>query len=187
MCLGRSPSLSVGTFITRSPPWRPGSERGTVYHSFLAFGAHQDLGVEVANPAGLIDCLKALETTDGAYANEPGLGLGSTPATAAAVTLLRNLGAPVPAATARWLLRQAVPDGGFLAMPRAPIPDLLSTATALHALAGMQVSFERIGNACLDFVDTLWTGRSFCGNWSDDRADAEYTFYGLLALGHLSL
>ena len=166
---------------------RTGSAQGTVYHSFLALGAHQDLGADVANPDGLIECLTGLQTPDGGYANEHGLEVGTTPAAAAAVTLLRNLGAPVPASAAQWLLGQAIPDGGFLAMPRAPMPDLLSTATALHALAGMQVSFEGVVDGCLDFVDTLWTGRSFCGNWSDDSADVEYTYYGLLALGHLSL
>ena len=42
--------------------------------------------------------------------------------------------------------------------------------------------------ALLDFIDTLWTNRGgFYGNWTDDVLDCEYTYYGLLALGHLSL
>jgi hypothetical protein len=41
---------------------------------------------------------------------------------------------------------------------------------------------------CLDFVDSLWTNRGgFYGTWADDAADCEYTYYALLALGHLSL
>ena len=40
---------------------------------------------------------------------------------------------------------------------------------------------------CLDFIDTLWTGRAFCGHWQDDEVDCEYAFYALLALGHLSM
>ena len=41
---------------------------------------------------------------------------------------------------------------------------------------------------CLDFIDTLWNATGgFHGNWTDDYLDCEYTFYGLLALGHLSL
>jgi hypothetical protein len=41
---------------------------------------------------------------------------------------------------------------------------------------------------CLDFVDSLWTSTGgFYGNWADDAVDCEYTYYGLLALGHLSL
>jgi prenyltransferase beta subunit len=88
-----------------------------------------------------------------------------------------------------WLLAQAHPDGGFLAMPGAPMPDLLSTATTLHALACLQVPVpERTRERCLDFIDTLWDAEGgFHGHWADDHLDAEYTFYGLLALGHLSV
>ena len=40
---------------------------------------------------------------------------------------------------------------------------------------------------CLDFLDSLWTNQgSFYGHWADHHLDAEYTFYGLLALGHLA-
>ena len=73
-------------------------------------------------------------------------------------------------------------------MPHAPMPDLLSTATALHTLAGLQVPLESVKEPCLDFIDTLWTNEgAFHGQWADDHVDCEYTYYGLLALGHLSL
>ena len=73
-------------------------------------------------------------------------------------------------------------------MPTAPIPDLLSTATTLHALARLGKPLDDIKEPCLDFVDTLWTNHgSFYGHWADDQLDSEYTYYGLLALGHLSL
>jgi hypothetical protein len=40
----------------------------------------------------------------------------------------------------------------------------------------------------LDFVDSLWTNRGgFFGSWLDDTLDCEYTYYGLLALGHLTI
>ena len=87
-----------------------------------------------------------------------------------------------------WLLTQCLPEGGFRATPRAPLPDLLSTATAIHALAGLERPLEPIREPCLDFVDSLWTNRgAFHGHWADDHLDCEYTYYGLLALGHLSL
>jgi hypothetical protein len=55
-------------------------------------------------------------------------------------------------------------------------------------LAGLQASFEPIKESCLDFVDSLWTNEGgFHGNWADEDLDCEYTCYGLLALGHLSL
>ena len=89
---------------------------------------------------------------------------------------------------AQWLLGRAHPQGGFLAAPQVPMPDLLSTATALHALAGLGVSLAPVQEACLDFVDSLWTNEgAFHGHWADDHLDCEYTFYGLMSLGHLSL
>jgi hypothetical protein len=74
-------------------------------------------------------------------------------------------------------------------MPAAPLPDLLSTATTLHALSGMQVAIPApMRERCLDFIDSLWTNKGgFHGHWADDDLDAEYTFYGLLALGHLAM
>jgi len=164
------------------------SRSGTTYGCFLALGAYQDLKADLSEPLRLVQCLKLLETKDGGWTNDRNVGTGSTNATAAAVTVLRNLAVPVNQSVGDWLLAQCHGEGGFRAAPNAPIPDLLSTATALHALAGMQISFERVKEKCLDFVDTLWTNEgAFHGNWSDDHVDCEYTYYGLLALGHLSL
>ena len=66
------------------------------------------------------------------------------------------------------------------------MPDLLSTATALHALACLSIATVTLREPCLQFVDSLWTGRAFRGHWADEVEDCEYTYYGLLALGHLS-
>ena len=74
------------------------------------------------------------------------------------------------------------------AAPDAPIPDLLSTAVALHALDALDVAWRDHRESMLDFIDTLWTAEgAFHGSWADDEADAEYTFYGLVALGHCSV
>ena len=83
----------------------------------------------------LFQALEKLRTADGAYANEPGLPLGSTTATAAAVALFTEVGLPVPKEIAPWLLARCHARGGFTATPQTPLPDLISTATALHALA----------------------------------------------------
>lgn len=165
-----------------------GSVAGTAYGGFLALGAYQDLQETLPNPLELVRSLKFLETPDGAWANERSVRSGSTNATAAAVTLLRHLSMPVAAQVGDWLLNRIHPQGGFLAMPSAPIPDLLSTATALHALAGLERDLGRAKEPCLDFVDSLWTNEgAFHGHWGEDTLDCEYTYYGLLALGHLSL
>ena len=166
----------------------PGSDSGTVYSCFLAAGAYQDLGVGVPDTEAIAAFIETLRAPDGGYANDPRTTEGTTTATAAAVTLLRNFRRPPPDEAADWLLARACPRGGFLATPRTPMPDLLSTATALHALSGMERGFEALREPCLDFIDSLWTNRGgFHGHWADDRVDCEYTYYGLLALGHLGL
>ena len=166
-----------------------GAEHGNAYGCFVALGAYQDLQRPLPEPLRMVQCLKFLETPDGAWANARGLKLGSTNATAAAVTLLHQLGVPMNQSAGAWLLSQVHPEGGFRAMPGAPIPDLLSTATALHALACLEIDLpEPVRERCLDFIDTLWSAEGgFHGHWADDHLDAEYTFYGLLALGHLSV
>ena len=166
----------------------PGAAQGTLYGCFLALGAYQDLRAEIPDPVGIVRCVQSLRAADGGYANQQDVPLGLTPSTAAAVTLLRQLGEPVDPAVGAWLLSRCRPDGGFFATPLAPIPDLLSTATALHALAGMKVDLGGLKEPCLDFVDSLWSAQgAFVGSWEDDALDCEYTYYGLLALGHLSL
>jgi prenyltransferase beta subunit len=108
--------------------------------------------------------------------------------TAAAVTVLRHLGETPERDTGMWLLDRCHANGGFFASPSTPVPDLLSTATALHALSALHVPIAGLREPCLDFVDSLWTNRGgFFGTWADDDVDCEYTYYALLALGHLSL
>jgi prenyltransferase beta subunit len=166
----------------------PDAETGNVYGCFLALGAYQDLGLEMPDPTRMVACLREMEAADGGFANQSEQAFGLTPATAGAVMLLRHLGQNPGPGLAQWLLSRRHPGGGFFASPAAPVPDLLSTATALHALAGMQVSFGEFKDSCLDFIDTLWTNRGgFYGNWQDDILDCEYTYYALLSLGHLTL
>lgn len=162
---------------------------GTAYGSFLALGAYQDFGKFPPRPWSIVQSLKRLETPDHAWNNAPRLPIGSTNPTAGAVTLLRHLHLPLNPAVGDWLLARLHPQGGFTALPGAPMPDLLSTATALHALASLErrLTLEQ-RERCLDYVDTLWSAEGgFHGHWADDHLDAEYTFYGLLALGHLSV
>jgi len=167
---------------------KAGNEFGTLYGCFLALGAYQDLKRPMPDRALMVRCLDALRTADGGFSNERGQDMGLTPPTAAAVSLMRQLEMPIQPAIGDWLLAQCHPEGGFHATPSAPIPDLLSTATALHALSGMHVPIDPVRERCLDFLDTLWSSRgAFHGNWADDELDCEYTYYGLLALGHLSL
>ena len=152
----------------------------SVYHQFLKFGAIEDLGGSVDDRETVSAAILEHQSPDGSF-------LGTTPTTSGAVTLLHHLGAEVPQPAVHWLLARASPKGGFLPAPDSPVPDLLSTATALHALAAAHASIGPLKDPMLDFVDTLWTGKGFCGSWADEAVDSEYTYYALLALGHLSL
>jgi prenyltransferase beta subunit len=165
-----------------------GAEFGTPYGAFLALGAIEDLRREPPEPERLLASVMRRRSADGGFANHEDAAIGSTPATAAAVMVLRHLEREPDAAVADWLLARFHHDGGFFAAPGAPLPDLLSTATALHALVAMHADTSEIKEPCLDFIDTLWTNEGgFCGSWLDQTLDCEYTYYGLLALGHLSL
>ncbi|MFT6862727.1 MAG: hypothetical protein ACJAVK_001286 [Akkermansiaceae bacterium] len=167
----------------------PGATFGSCYGSFLAYGAYSDQGRMPPEASRIIDeSLTALASSSGAWSNDRNLPVPNLPATAAAVSLYRNFRAPIPAATANWILGLAHDQGGFKAFPDAPLPDLLSTAVGLHALDGLQVSFQSCVEPFLDFVDSLWTAAGgFHGTWNDEDLDLEYTYYGLLALGHLSM
>jgi prenyltransferase beta subunit len=165
----------------------PGSPRGTVYGCFLSFAACQDLGVEMRDREGLLRCVQSLAAADGAFANEPGIPLGTTPTTAAALLLFRELGVRLPPGPVDWLLARGHPSGGFAASPVTPIPDLLSTAVALHALAAAGAPLDGIRQPCADFILGLQTpGGGFRGHATDDRPDCEYTFYALLGLGTIA-
>jgi hypothetical protein len=166
----------------------PGGTSGSAYGAFMALGIYQDLARPLPAPHTVLDSLLRLRARDGSYSIAPDLPTGLTPLTAAAVVASRHLGAPSDRAAGMWLLDRCHSSGGFFASPDAPVPDLLSTATALHALSSLHVPLGGIREACLDFVDSLWTNRGgFFATWDDDVPDCEYTFYALLALGHLSL
>ena len=190
---GRAPALLARLETFRKPDGGYEGDaklaHGTAYGAFVALGAYEDLGHTPPNILKLVQSLKRLETPDGAWSNVPNARFGATNATAGAVTLIRHLGFPVNDRVGDWLLAQVHPQGGFLAVPGAPMPDLLSTATAIHALAAIERRLPSgVHERCLDFIDTLWSAQGgFHGHWADDHLDAEYTYYALLALGHLSL
>ena len=163
------------------------SDASSTYATFLAYDAFQALGLKIPDINLVKKSLLALKNEDGSFGKDQSAKAGTTPTTAASAMVLHSLGDENLDSTCEWLLRQHCHEGGFKAAPSAPIPDLLSTATALHTLSYLQENLENIKNPCLDYIDTLWTNKgSFHGNWSDDHIDVEYTFYGLLALGHLS-
>ncbi|MFM8579309.1 MAG: prenyltransferase/squalene oxidase repeat-containing protein [Planctomycetaceae bacterium] len=171
---------------------RTGSARGTAYGSFLAVNALADLGVPIAEGSteaeSIVASILSLRSADGGWSNEPDRPEGSTTATASAAAVLASLGRRVPDEAISWLLGRFHPAGGFTAAPETPLPDLLSTAVAVHVLDLAGADWRHLREGVLDFLDTLWTADGgFHGSWADDHPDAEYTYYGLVALGHASV
>jgi len=166
------------------------AERGSAYGSFLALGAWQDLGIDCPNPDDVAGSIQSLQRPDGGYANEATMTASATAATAAAICVLHYLDRPIPDSAVRWLREQAHPQGGFAAirLPAGPaIPDLLSTATALHALSLAGALANDVREKHLDYLDALWSPvGGFRGHWGDEIVDCEYTYYGLLSLGCLA-
>ncbi len=190
---GAPASLSAGVSAFRSSDGgfaqRAGEATGNTYAAYLALGALQDLGADLPAAVEVLASVEACRSRDGGYGNHPGGTVGSTPTTVAAVFVRHVYGAAIDHAVGAWLDGMRHPQGGFRANGQIPMPDLLSTATALHALAclGRDPTPAQI-DADLDFIDSLWTNSgAFHGHWAEEALDVEYTYYGLLALGHLSL
>lgn len=77
-------------------------------------------------------------------------------------------------------------SGGFGAAVASPIPDLLSTATALFMLRCYGIK-PKYPTQARDFVEAHWLDAGgFAATLMDEKSDVEYTFYALLALGAIS-
>jgi len=148
--------------------------QSSAYACYLAVQAHEAQGVEMTAPGALMNALKAMAPS-------------VTPALAAKVMLLACLGEIPDSSDAESIMKRASRKGGFRAAALAPIPDLLSTATALCALSVTRRPLETVRGSCTEFVDSLWNDNGgFSGHWADRTADCEYTYYALLSLGLLA-
>ncbi len=157
--------------------------RGTVYGAFLAYLAYDEVGDGMPEPQTLLASIGSLRTADGGYANAADVAMGTTTATAAALLLQQWISGAVETAAIDAVQACECPAGGYLAFKSAPGPDLLSTATALHALreAGRAPASTE---PHAEFVASLWDDNGgFRGHPADPTTDCEYTFYALLALG----
>ncbi|OGV43477.1 MAG: hypothetical protein A2X48_02260 [Lentisphaerae bacterium GWF2_49_21] len=161
------------------------SKHGTVYASFLACQAYDNLGLEIPDKKGILNSLEALKASDNGYANQPGMAHGTTTATAASGIMMMRLGGKFPQTVEKWLAGQLLPCGGFRASPQTPIADMLSTSTAVLALRHVGHKFES-RQSIIDFVESHWDDSGgFFGSMLDPVCDCEYTFYALLTLGCL--
>ncbi len=170
--LQRTPTRELESF--RSVP---NNDREAPYTQFIWMSLCED----TRNDYQLV-ALDAYRTSDGGYANVKGGKEMATNATAAALMVVGQ-SEGYDAARVSPLLEAQEPSGGFRATSVAPIPDLLSTATALFVLNcyGVRPRYE-----AADFVEAHWLeSGGFAATLLDEKSDVEYLFYGLLALGTL--
>jgi hypothetical protein len=199
-CLVRSRALAPGErsraaltaarlseFVALDGGFRPvrASRAGSIAASFAAQLAYEDLDGRLPVNAHIDDCIAARECADGSWADVPGLASGTTTVTAA-VALKRAATGRGEARGADWLAERHARTGGFFSSPVAPLPDLLSTAAALVALAALEVPRATVAEPTCRFVESLWNDDGgFRGFEADTKSDCEFTYYALVALGAL--
>jgi hypothetical protein len=103
---------------------------------------------------------------------------------AARIVLQHSFGKPVKQLQEELL--QYYSKGGFRAVMKTPLNDMLSTAVALYALHYSGADLRTLKPACLESIDSLFDAGGFGSNELDPEPDIEYTFYGVLALGALA-
>jgi len=171
---------------------------GSTYHTFLAALACEMIGEPLPDPKRLAGFLKSRRRDDGGFVELPVMKRSGTNPTAAAVGLGAMLArwsaavslfgrlSRVTESVTRFLPGLQNADGGFRANGIAPAADLLSTFTAMLTLDALGALQRADGAAAMTFVNALaMPGGGFRGGVWDDRADVEYTFYGLGSLALL--
>jgi len=120
--------------------------------------------------------------SDGGFVELPPLQYSGTNPTAAAVGFLTLLEFPLPAKeqTVEFFCRCQQHTGGFQAHARIPIPDLLSSFSALTALHDLGAADQVNRSALRNFLTKLHSpDGGFFGMLLDQQSDVEYTFYGM--------
>lgn len=160
-----------------------GAKAGSTYHSFLAALAYNLFALPQPARDELRSFVKSRRRPDGGFCEDAIAARGSTNATAAGVALLMLLEDGDEAVfrhAAGFLLKMQHASGGWLAVQNAPVPDLLSTYTALVSLTSLGALPPQVLESAAAFAATCEKpeGGFGAGPW-DDCADVEYTYYGL--------
>jgi len=160
----------------------PGGRSGSVYHTFLVCLCHELLVEPIPCPDKLVAFIESRRRDDGGYVEIAPMKRSGTNPTAAAIgvlTMLDRVDEGTIASATQFLRSVQSPDGGFRGNTRAPVGDLLSTFTAAWTLQDLQTDAVD-GTSCPSFARSCeMPGGGFRGGPWDDRADVEYTFYGL--------
>lgn len=164
----------------------PAGGASSTYHTFLVALGKEILSLPFTNKAAMIRFVSSQRRKDGGFVEISPLQRSGTNPTAAAIGLLRLLGAlqdDVANHAAAFLASMQTSEGGLRANTRIPTADLLSTFTGLLTLTNLGALNHIDVNAATRFVQSLaQPDGSFPGALWDTASDVEYTFYGLGAL-----
>ena len=158
------------------------SQYSSTYHNFLVLSTMQLFGWEGIDVDRIVQNILNRQRPDGGFVELPPLKVGGTNPTAAAVCLLGMLDIhDYPKDNARCFLKSMQSEeGGFLAHARIPVPDLLSTFTAIVALHELDAWDAFDTEKTLRFVRSLrHDSGGYAGACWDHEPDVEYTFYAL--------
>jgi hypothetical protein len=161
----------------------PHSDSRSPYSRFVWLSLMEDMRRQIDGRQEIVESLHAYRTPGGGYSNRPGGSSATVNATAAALSVVGQLAGygDRSAEDVRRLLAMQDESGGFCANGQTPLPDMLSTATALFVLKRYGV-MPRVEPA--PFIEAHWLeSGGFAPTLAEENSDMEYTFYGLLALG----
>ncbi|HTK77323.1 MAG TPA: prenyltransferase/squalene oxidase repeat-containing protein [Gemmataceae bacterium] len=162
---------------------QPGAASGSTYHTFLVALCYQLLDRPLPDVEAAVRFVRTRRREDGGFVEVAPQRKSGTNPTAAAVGLLTNANAldeETTTGVADFLVSLSSVDGGLQANERAPLADLLSTFTGAWTLAelGALDRLDKDRLAAFARGCAVPTGGFRGGLW-DERADVEYTFYGL--------
>jgi geranylgeranyl transferase type-2 subunit beta len=161
--------------------------QSSLYQTFLAVLCQEMAGAGAEGAEAIVALVRSRRRGDGGFAELAAIERGGTSPTAAAVGLLRMLGAVDEATRSgavRFLAAMQTPAGGLRAHARLPLADLLSTFSGAAALADLGAGDAIDRAAACRFARGLEcpAGGFRAAAW-DGQADVEYTFYGLAVAG----
>jgi prenyltransferase beta subunit len=157
---------------------------GNIYATFLVWSLYQDLEINKRKNSDIFSCLSNLQLSDGSFVNVRSSSEGITSATSAGLIMQMAKGDSPISSSVSWLKNRFNSYGGCTLGENIPIADVLSTATALLALKIAGEPILDIASKTSDFINLHWDeSGGFFGSIADMKADCEYSYYALLALG----
>ena len=159
----------------------PHNDIESPYTQFMWLSLLEDTHNPIQNRDAILVSLQNYHVSGGGYSNMKDGVTAATNASSAALSVIGQLTEYKYTADLNYLLNIQSDTGGFAATEHTPLPDILSTATALFVLDCYNKKPEV---SPVGFIDAHWLDNGgFSATLQEETSDVEYTFYGLLALG----